>query len=120
MDTKEATIQLVRDLMASDNGLLPFTLYKRYEVTPMRLVQIVKRLQSKGFLQIQTNNRLVLSQKGRDNAEGLIASMSRIARVRMDAAYIKNISVNQLDKSKPFLPSRLFFEQLNKEGERNG
>ena len=65
MDTREAIVQLVKDLMASDNGLLPFTLYKRYGVTPMELVQMVKRLQSKGYLQIQANNRLVLTKEGR-------------------------------------------------------
>ena len=120
MDTKETTVQLVKDLMASDNGLLPFTLYKRYGVTPMELVQIVKRLQSKGYLQIQANNRLVLTKEGRENAEGLIASMSRIARVRMDSAYFINITGYLMDRRKPFLPSRHFFEQMKKEGERNG
>ena len=120
MDTKEVTIQLVKDLMASENGLLPFTLYKRYGVTPMELVQIVKRLQSKGYLQIQPNNRLILTKEGRENAEGLIASMNQIARIRMDSSYFLNITGNLLDRKKPFLPSRKFFEQLEKEGERNG
>jgi hypothetical protein len=120
MDTREAIVQLVKDLMASDNGLLPFTLYKRYGVTPMELVQMVKRLQSKGYLQIQTNNRLVLTKDGRENAEGFIASMSRIARARMDSTYFINIAGNLLDRRTPFLPSRRFFEQIKKEGVKNG
>ena len=120
MDTREAIVQLVKDLMASDNGLLPFTLYKRYGVTPMELVQMVKRLQSKGYLQIQTNNRLVLTKDGRENAEGFIASMSRTARARMDSTYFINIAGNLLDRRTPFLPSRRFFEQINKEGVKNG
>jgi hypothetical protein len=121
MDTKEATVQLVKDLMASDNGLLPFTLYKRYGVTPMELVQIVKRLQSKGYLQIQTNNRLVLTKEGRENAEGFISCLLKASRVRMDSAFFISITNNILDRRKPFLPSRLFFEQYNKkEGVMNG
>lgn len=120
MDTKEATVQLVKDLMASDSGLLPFTLFKRYGMTPMELVQMVKHLQSKGYLQIQTNNRLVLTKEGRENAEGLIANMSRTARVRMDSTYFINITGNMLDRRMPFLPSRHFFEQIKKEGVKNG
>ncbi len=120
MDTKEATVQLVRDLLTSENGLLPYTLYKRYGITPMVLVQIVKRLQAKGYILILPNNRLVLTKDGRDNAEGFIASLSRMARVRMDSAYFISITGNILSKRNPYLPSKQFFEQRDKEGERNG
>lgn len=114
MDTKEATIQLVKDLMASDNGLLPYTLYKRYGVTPIKLVQIVKRLQLKGYLQIQTGNRLILTKEGREKAGGFIANMCRISRAKTDSAYFMSIKGYLLDRGNPFLPSKKFFEQLNR------
>lgn len=120
MDTKEVTIQLMKDLMASDAGLLPYTLYKRYGVTPIVLIQIVKRLQGKGFLLMGTDNRLILTREGRNNAEGYIASLNRQTRVRMDSAYFFNIEGDLLDKRKPFMPSKSFFELYNKEGAKNG
>lgn len=120
MDTREVTIQLIKDLVTSDAGLLPYTLYKRYGVTPIVLIQVVKRLQDKGILQIIENNRLLLTREGRDNAEGFIASLSKTRRIRMDSAYFLSISGNQLDRKKPFLPSNLFFENYNKEGDENG
>ena len=120
MDTKEVTIQLMKDLVASEAGLLPYTLYKRYGVTPLVLIQIVKRLQEKGFLLMGPENRLILTREGRDNAEGFIARLNRTARVKMDSSYFLNIAVHLLDKRKPFLPSKSFFELYNKEGVKNG
>lgn len=120
MDTKDVTIQLMKDLVASDTGLLPYTLYKRYGVTPIVLIQIVKRLQDKGFLQMVENNRLLLTSEGRDNAEGFIASLSKTGRVRMDSAYFLRIAGFLLDRKTPFLPSKKFFELYNREGEKNG
>lgn len=123
MDTKVVTIQLIKDLMASESGLLPYTLYKRYGVTPIVLVQIVKRLQEKGYLQIEGNNRLMLTKEGRANAEGLVSSLSKADKGKMDSAYFISITSNILDRRKPFLPSRKFFELYNqniKEGVKNG
>ena len=123
MDTKVVTIQLVKDLMASESGLLPYTLYKRYGVTPIVLVQIVKRLQEKGYLQIEGSNRLMLTKKGRANAEGLLSSLSKAVKGKMDSAYFIRITCNVLDRRMPFLPSRKFFEFYNqyiKEGVKNG
>lgn len=123
MDTKVVTIQLVKDLMASESGLLPYTLYKRYGVTPIVLVQIVKRLKEKGYLQIEGSNRLMLTKEGRANAEGLLSSLSKTVKGKMDSAYFISITCNVLDRRMPFLPSRKFFELYNqyiKEGVKNG
>lgn len=120
MDIKEVTIQLMKDLVASDSGLLPFTLYKRYGVSPIVLIQVVKRLQDKGFLLMGNDNRLILTREGRDNAEGFIASLIKSVRVKRNSAYFLNIESNLLDKKKPFLPSKSFFELYHKEGVKNG
>lgn len=120
MDTNEATVQLVKDLLVSEGGLLPYTLYKRYGVTPIMLVQIVKRLQAKSILKILPNNRLMLTEGGRKEAEGLIASIYKSSRVKMDSAYFISISGSIMDRKNPYLPSREFFEQRKKEGERIG
>ena len=96
MDTKEVTIQLMKDLVASEAGLLPYTLYKRYGVTPLVLIQIVKRLQEKGFLLMGPENRLILTREGRDNAEGFIARLnrSRSAIVKaIDSCHRNNASI---------------------------
>ena len=114
MDTRVATIQLLKDLMASDGGLLPYTLYKRYGVTPIVLVQIVKRLQEKCYLQIMGDSRLMLTKVGRDNAEGLISNLSKSARIKMDSDFFIRISSDMLDRRKPYWPSRLFFEQYKR------
>ena len=114
------TIQLMKDLMASETGLLPYTLYKRYGVTPLVLIQIVKRLHEKGFLLIGPDNRLILTREGRDNVEGFITRLNRITRVKMDSSFFLNIAVNLLDKREPFLPSKKFFELYNREGVKNG
>lgn len=120
MDTKEVTIQLLKDLYASDGGLLPYTLYKRYGVTPIALVQIVKRLQEKDYLTIEQDNRMLLTADGREKAEGLISNLSKPERNKIDSQFFISIASNILDKKKPFLPSMQFFEQYNKEGEENG
>lgn len=119
MDTKQVTVQLVKDLLASEKGLMPYTLYKRYGVTPIALVQIVKKLQDKGYLQFVEENRMILTTKGKDNAEGLISSLSRTSK-RIRSPFFDAISVSILDKRIPYLPSMHFFNELNKEGDENG
>ena len=121
MDTKETTIQLLKDLISSDTGLLPYTLYKRYGTTPIMLVQTVKGLQAKNYLVMDDHNRIMLTNEGRKNAEGMISSLSKASRAKKDSAFLISIKSIVLDRRKPFLPSRQFFEQYNKkEGVKNG
>lgn len=119
MDIKEATIQLLRDLCASETGLLPYTLYKRYGVTPIVLVQIVKKYQNSGVIRMENDNRIFLTKEGRNNIEGLISSLAKTSITKADSAYFLSISRNKMDRRVPYLPSKRFFELL-KEGERNG
>lgn len=120
MDIKEATVQLVKDLYASENGLLPFTLYRRYGVTPKVLVDIVKGLQEKCYLQLGKDNRLILTPKGRENAEGIIANQKKNTGENMDSEFFINIAGILMGKREPFLPSKQFFEKYNREGDENG
>lgn len=120
MDIKEATVQFVKDLYASEKGLLPFTLYKRYGISPRDLVIIVKDLQAKGYLLLCDDNRILLTQLGRENAEGIIANNERRGTVSIDSAYFAHIRTGALDMKKPFIPSIQFFEHYKKEGEENG
>lgn len=120
MDTKAATIQLVKDLMQSEKGLLPYTLYQRYGVTPVALVRIVRNMQNIGYLSLVDDNRIILTSEGKSNAEGYINSLAKQTKNKVDSDYFKKIKGNHLDKRKPYLPSRQFFEQYKKEGEENG
>lgn len=119
MDIKEATIQLLRDLYSSESGLLPYTLYKRYGVTPIALVQIVKKYQNSGVIQMVNNNRILLTKAGRENIEGLISSLSKTSITKVKSAFFLGVARNKMDRRMPYLPSKRFFE-IFKEGERNG
>jgi len=119
MDIREVSIQLLKDLYSSESGLLPYTLYKRYGVTPIVLVQIVKKYQNSGVIMMENNNRILLTNEGRENIEGLISSLLKKSGGQTVSAYLSNISKDKLDKRFPYLPSKRFFE-LIKEGERNG
>lgn len=114
MDIKETTIQLLRDLCASESGLLPYTLYKRYGVTPVTLVQIVKKYQSSGVIQM-VNNKILLTKDGRENIEGLISSLLKKYSPKAGSGYFLSISRNKIDKRLPYIPSKRFFELLRKE-----
>lgn len=120
VDTRVVTIQLLKDLCVSETGLLPYTLYKRYGVTPVVLVQIVKRLQTNGVVQLVGEPRLMLTKAGRDNVESLIASLTLKKKEKAESAFFASIKGNKIDKRIPFLPSKQFFELLDKEGVRNG
>lgn len=120
MDTKKAAIQLIKDLNASETGLMPYTLYKRYGLTPIELVEIVKKLQEKSFIRLSQDNRLLITDEGRRKAEGYIASLSRQAYRNVNSAFFKSITTNALDKRKPYIPTEFVFDRLNKEGEENG
>ena len=99
MDTRDATIQLMRDLYASDNGLLPYTLYKRYGVTPIVLAQIVKRLQRKGFVRLVKDNRLLLTDEGKEKTEGYVFRLINQKKTRVESEYFMNISTNTMKTS---------------------
>ena len=119
MGIKEATIQLLKDLYASETGLLPYTLYKRYGLTPIELVNIVKRYQNSGEIKMVNNNRILLSKKGKENIERLISVLSKKSGTKSDSVYFNSIMRDRIDRRIPYLPSKRFFE-LIKEGERNG
>ena len=119
MGIKEATIQLLKDLYASETGLLPYTLYKRYGLTPIELVNIVKRYQNSGEIKMVNNNRILLSKKGKENIERLISALSKKSGTKSDSVYFNSIMRDRIDRRIPYLPSKRFFE-LIKEGERSG
>lgn len=120
MDTKEASIQLMKDLYASETGLMPYTLYKRYGLKPIDLVQIVKKLQEKGYIRLLQDNRLVVTAEGRTKTEGYIASLGRQTQKKVNSAFFMSIKTHALDNRKPYIPTNFVFESLNKEGEENG
>lgn len=114
MDIKETTIQLMKDLFSSEKGLLPYTLYKRYGVTPKTLVDAVKSLQEKGYLTVGTDNRLMLTRLGKENVEGIILSHGRKGGDKIDSDFFTSIAGSLLDKRKPYIPSIRFFELYKK------
>ena len=120
MDTKEATIQLMKDLYASVTGHMPYTLYKRYGITPIDLVQIVKKLQKIGLIRLLQDNRLLLTAEGRKKTEGYISNLGRQTPKGVNSEFFKSITTNAHDKRKPYIPTNFVFECLNKEGEENG
>ena len=120
MDINETTIQLMKDLFSSEKGLLPYTLYKRYGVTPKALVDAVKSLQDKGYLAVGTDNRLMLTRLGKENVEGIISSRGRKGSDKIDSDFFISIAGSLLDKRKPYIPSIRFFELYTKEGVENG
>lgn len=119
MDTNVATIQLLKDLYASETGLLPYTLYRRYGVTPVELVQIVKRLQASAVVQLTGGHRMSLTKTGRENIDSLIASLTPKKKEEKESAYFVRIKSNKIGRRIPFMPSKHFFELLEKEGVRN-
>lgn len=120
MDIKEAIAQLVKDLYASEKGLLPYTLYSRYGLSPKDLVKAVKRLEGNGYIQVGKDNRLALTKKGKENAEGLIACSRRSSESKLDSDFFVSINGKMIGKQDPYIPSASFFDQYNKEGEENG
>lgn len=120
MDIREVKVQLLKDLFASETGLLPYTLYKRYDVTPVDLVRVVKQLQKEGIVQLVNDNRTLLTKVGREKTEGLISSLTKKENKRIQSKYINSITINKLDKKIPYIPRIHFFEQYKKEGEENG
>lgn len=120
MDIKGTKIQLMKDLFSSEKGLLPYTLYKRYGVTPKALVDAVKSLQEKGYLAVGTDNRLILTRLGKENVEGIISSRGRKGGDKIDSDFFISIEGSMLDKRKPYIPSIRFFEIYKKEGVENG
>lgn len=119
MDIREVKIRLLKDLFASETGLLPYTLYKRYDVMPVDLVRVVKQLQKEGIVQLVNANRIFLTRVGREKTEGLISSLTKKEN-RRQSKYINLITINKLDKRIPYIPRIHFFEQYKKEGEENG
>lgn len=106
MDTSIATISLIKDLYASEKGLLPYTLYRKYGILPRTLVEIIKNLQRQGLAIVEDSGKLRLTKNGKKYGEGLMHHAAKDNRHNQKKlVYFQSISKDRMGRQLPYLPN---------------
>lgn len=107
--------RLVLDaLYRSANGLLAFTLYGRYHLQPEEAVDFIDRYSKGHYISIDENQRIILTQKGRDNINYLLDEL--VAPSKQEPEYLRLIrSSEKLSIFEPYLPKDEFFQRIKEQ-----
>lgn len=94
---------ILRDLYESVSGLFAFTLYSRYKINPSQIFNFIEK-NSKAGLIIYENDRLVLTDKGREYT--LKRTFEKSLHLSKFSKIPKEIIGNRIEINEPYLPSK--------------
>ena len=113
MVSRKLAIELVKTLLQSIDGMLPYTLYTRFKMNAVDVLAFVKQFQPKGLILVDDELRIKLTQKGRLYALKLI-NQHKEESVEGGSEYYNKIQIPQLDKYEPYIPDKVFAEKYKK------
>lgn len=108
MDIKSKYKDVLIDLFYAEKGLLAYTLYGRYKITPSEIVSFINEYKNQGYLQIDNEHRISLTNSGRLALSGLLQSLPR--KESYAKSYLNSILITPCkDIYEPYLPDETFF-----------
>lgn len=116
MDIKLKYKQVFSDLYQSENGLLAYTFYSRYSLMPSEAIDFIDTYQNEGYISIDDELRIKLTNKGRDSIESI--------QKRLQSAVTDNVSPflrefvlieSEIEIFTPYIPNINFYNKYVEE-----
>lgn len=125
LDTHIKIKNVLSDLYASRDGLLAFTLYSRYDMSPSDTLTFIKTYKSDGFIAVDDDKRLRLTEKGKHEISNLLSNLKKYktkSENNKSNSFLDSIlSEETIQPFEPYLPiERYFGERKIKLENRSG
>ncbi len=117
MDIKLKYRYIFYDLFKSDNGLLAYTLHRRYQIEPSEAVDFMNQYEADGIITVDDELRIKLTNKGRESMNEILAKFQNLSSEGNELSYLDRIKINdKIDIFEPYLPDILFYFRYKNEG----
>lgn len=108
MDIKSKYKDVLLDLFYSEKGLLAFTLYGRYAISPSEIIGFINEYRNQGYLQVNNEHRISLTDLGRKELNSLLQALPH-ENVNT-SVFLQSIRTYPCkDIFEPYLPDELFY-----------
>ena len=95
--------QLLKDLYNTEEGLIPYSMYKIYKISPSQLAEFLNNLIEKGYLVLE-NNLVNLTESGRKYVEDLWDDTSQKEGSKTCQYYDGVFIGEQMEVNVPWMP----------------
>lgn len=104
MDINPIYENLISDLVSSENGLPPYSLYQKYQIQPSKLAAFLTELMDKGLVRLD-GDVIVATQEGKDAFKESV-HRSEIKEKESSSTYYKSIQIaKRIKVNEPYMPS---------------
>ena len=115
MDIKCKHREVFNDLYKSENGLMAFTLYSRYNIQPSEAVAFINYYEKLDIISIDSEQRIKLTSKGRNEILGILNKLGK-STTSPQVSYLRMIQSDEtISLYEPYLPDRTFYDNFTKE-----
>lgn len=105
MDISPIYEDLITDLVASKEGLLPYSLYQRYQIQPSKLAKFLSDMIEKGLVRLE-GDMIVATAEGIESFKDFIPEQSSVIVKKSSSSYFKHKQIaTRIKVNEPFMPS---------------
>lgn len=112
MDIKKKDIRIFMDLCNNSNGILGFTMNRRYDMEPREIVDFILLYQERGLISCDDEYRLNITDKGKEVLNNILASMKQSPVKERSSYFEEQLLPFQIAINEPYIPNITFLEEL--------
>lgn len=106
MDIRYKYKQILENLFVSKEGLQLYTINRRFNITPSRLVDFINEFSASGVIRVDDATTVTLTDKGRGNFLKIIPDLFKDTDF-LNESYLKKKLLKPMEKYYPYIPSEI-------------
>lgn len=106
---------ILADLFSSEKGLMPYTFYTRYGITPADMIDFINKYKELKTISIDQELRIRLTEEGRKSVYGIYKRIeAHIRKENNKSEYLGDVQDKKMDLYTPYVPDRIFYDKKYK------
>lgn len=112
MDIRFKYKQILDNLYASRDGLQLFTIYRRFNLAPSRVVDFVNEFTASDIISIDDSTTVSLTSKGRDNIRQIISDLFKDGDF-FSSTYLEKRKYIPMGLYDPYIPTEILKQGMD-------
>lgn len=108
MDIRRKDIKIFQDLNSSSNGIIGFTMSRRYNMEPREIIDFILKYQEKELITCDSEYKLCITEKGKAALAAQLAMIKPMPKSERSQYFEEHALPFQLDINEPYIPSITF------------
>lgn len=104
MDIRYKYKQILENLYVSKEGLQLYTINRRFNITPSRLIEFINRFSTSGIIAVEDGSTVLLTDNGRRNFHKIIPELYKDWSF-CNESYLQERLFKPTEKYSPYIPS---------------